>query len=110
MVINGYDFKFAYTVGAYLALGDLNIDLSRPAGKSKYMAQMAVIMSKEYEDKMHLENPEYTPRYLTMAEVRAMKPKDFPKLSAEVDEAFRVGNEITVETEPAKKNAGAAER
>lgn len=105
MDINGYDFNFAYTVGAYCDIADLKLGKPRTlADQCKIITQMAVIMSKAYEDKQKVADPAYKVRYLTMQEVRALSiDQVVDELSPEVDAAVAIGQRRTVEAE-AEKN------
>lgn len=99
MIIRGYDYKFAYTVGAHLDIGDNQIAKTEPNANVKQSVANAIIMSKAYEDKCKLENPDHEVKYLTLAEVRAMSLPDLKILNAEVEEAFKRDAKVTVETE-----------
>lgn len=106
MQINGHEYRFAYTVGAYCSIADLKLDPPKTlADQCKITRQMAVIMSKEYEDKQRLVDPSYKCRYLTLAEVNAMSIQDVVEgLMPEIDSAVAEGQYRTVET---KKDKGA---
>lgn len=104
MTINGYDFHFAYTVGAFCMIADLNLPKPKNrADQCKVIMQMAVIMSKAYEDKKKVEDPAYKVRYLTREEVNALSIDDvIERLAPEVDDAVKEGKHRTVEAEPSK--------
>lgn len=104
MTINGYDFHFTYTVGAFCAIADLHLPKPKTrADQCKTIMQMAVIMSKEYEDKKKVEDPSYKVRYLTREEVKALSIGDVEeRLAPEVDDAVKEGTRRTVEAEPSK--------
>lgn len=108
MQINGYDFHFAYTVGAFCDIADLHLEPAKTLpGQCKTICQMAVVMSKAYEDKKTLEDDGYTPRYLTMKEVRALSVNEVADmLTPEVDQAVADGKYRTVEAEPVKNQKG----
>lgn len=105
MLINGYDFHFAYTTGAYCDIFDLHLAPAKTAAEQcKVISQMAVIMSKAYEDRKKVADPSYVPRYLTLAEVRSLSIQEVVDvLTPEVDGAVAEGKYRTVESEP--KNA-----
>ena len=104
MVINGYDYHFAYTVGAFCAIADLKLPVPKiMADQCKIIMQMAVIMSKAYEDKQKVEDPSYKVRYLTREEVSALTVNEvINQLSPEVDAAVKIGKYRTVEAETLK--------
>ena len=64
--------------------------------------RIACIMNKGYEDRKAYEDPNYTPVYLTMEDMRFMKIVDVQKLERELIKAIAAGNETTVEGEPPK--------
>lgn len=104
MIINGYEFHFAYTVGAFCSIAEM--DLPKPKTMSeqcKVIMRMAVIMSKAYEDKQKVEDPAYKARYLTREEVSALSIDEvINQLSPEIDDAVKEGAHRTVEAEPVK--------
>ena len=104
MTINGYDYHFAYTVGAFCTIADLNLPKPKTlADQCKVVTQMAVIMSKAYEDKKKVEDPSYQVRYLTREEVGSLSIEDVTRqLMPEVDDAVKEGTHRTVEAEPSK--------
>lgn len=104
MIINGHEYHFAYTVGAYCTIADMNFDRPRSkADQCKIIMRMAVIMSKAYEDRKRVEDPSYKVHYLTREEVSALSIEEVvKKLSTEIDEAVRKGKTRTVEAEPGK--------
>lgn len=110
MQINGYDYHFAYTVGAYCAIAELKL------GKPKTMVEqinvishMAVLMSKGYEDKRKQEDPSYQVRYLTMEEVNLLSVAELLEgLAPEVNAAVEAGSVRTVEAKEPKNAEGAA--
>lgn len=104
MTINGYDYHFAYTVGAFCAIAELNLPKPKTlADQCKIVIQMAPIMSKAWEDKQKLEDPSYKVRYLTREEVSALSIDDvIHRLSPEVDDAVKEGTFRTVEAVPSK--------
>lgn len=104
MTINGYDFHFAYTVGAFCTIAELNLPKPKSmADQCRVISQMAVIMSKAYEDKKKVEDPSYTVRYLTREEVNALSIDEvIYQLSPEVDDAVKEGTHRTVEAQPSK--------
>ena len=104
MTINGYDYHFAYTVGAFCAIADLNLPKPKTlADQCKVVTQMAVIMSKSYEDKKQVEDPSYQVRYLTRKEVDSLSIDEvIHHLAPEVDDAVKEGTHRTVEAEPSK--------
>ncbi len=108
MLINGYDYHFAYTTGAYCDIYDLHLaPVKTMPEQCKVITQMAVIMSKAYEDRKKVEDPSYKPRYLTMAEVRSLSIQDtIDKLVPEVDGAVAEGKYRSVESEPVKNAEG----
>ena len=111
MLIDGYDYRFAYTVGAFCAITDLKLPVPKTlADQCKTIMQMAVIMNKAYEDRQKLANPSYTPKYLTRDRLNALDVKDIVnKLSPEVNDAVAEGKYRLVEAEP-KKQEGAEDR
>lgn len=104
MTINGYDFHFAYTVGAFCTIADLNLPKPKTlADQCKVITQMAVVMSKAYEDKARIEDPSRKVRYLTRDEVNALSIEDVIKiLTPEINAAVEEGTSRTVEAEPTK--------
>lgn len=104
MTINGYDYHFAYTVGAFCAIAELNLPKPKTlADQCKVIIQMAPIMSKAWEDKQKVEDPSYKVRYLTREEVNALSIDDvIHRLMPEVDDAVKEGTHRTVEAEPSK--------
>ena len=105
MIINGYDYKFLYSVGAYLAIQGAKFP-QKPttAEQAKVIFGMALIMSKEYEDAQKLYDPGYETHPLTAEILRSLPFREFGKLAAEVDAAMAEGMERTVETDESKKN------
>lgn len=105
MVINGYDYKFLYSVGAYLAIQAAKFP-SKPTAsdQAKVLFSMALIMSKEYEDAHALQNDHYVKHPLTPEVLKSLPLKDFQQLVDEVNAAMADGSERTVEAESAKKN------
>lgn len=112
MIIDGYDYKFAYTVGASCDIDDLKFEKPKTAGEQrKMLAHMAVIMAKAYEDRQELEQPGYERHNLTLKQVRALSIPDFDEILArEVDDAVKVGKVRTVEAAASSKNAKGAEQ
>lgn len=108
MLIDGYDYHFAYTVGAYCDIADLHLSPAKTlAGECRVITQMAAIMSKAYEDRKRLEDPDHTPRYLTLERLRALSINDIvDQLTPEVNEAVKAGSYVSVEAKP--KNAEGA--
>lgn len=104
MTINGYEFHFAYTAGAFCDIAELNLPKPKTlADQCKIIMRMAVIMSKAYEDKQKVDDPTYKVRYLTREEVSALSVDDvIYRLSPEVDEAVKEGTHRSVEAEPTK--------
>ena len=104
MTINGYDYHFAYTVGAFCAIADLGLPAPKTlADQCKIGMQMAVIMSKAYEDKQKVDDPTYVVRYLTREEVQSLSIDEvIHQLLPEVDDAVKEGKHRTVEAEPSK--------
>ena len=111
MLIDGYDYKFAYTVGASCDIDDFKFGTPKTVGEQrKMLAHMAVIMAKAYEDKQELEHPGYERHDLTLKQVRAMSIPDFDEMLApEIDNAVKVGKVRTVEAEVPKNAKGAAQ-
>lgn len=109
MLINGYDYHFTYTVGAFCDIYDLHLEPAKTLPEQcKVISQMAVVMSKAYEDKKALEEEGYQPRYLTLKEVRALSVNEVvDMLTPEVDGAVADGKYRTVEAEPVKNPKGA---
>lgn len=111
MVINGYDYKFAYTVGAYLDIAELKIGVPKTkADDDRLYVYSALAMNKGYEDRLKLDNPDYKPQYLTLNMIRSLDYSRMPEIRKEVDEAYAKGGLITVKTQPkktAKKGQGA---
>lgn len=93
MIINGYDYHFAYTVGAFCTIADMKLPIVKTVvDQCKVITQMAIVMSKAYEDKAHLEDSGYKVRYLTREEVSALSIEEvIEKLTPEVDEAVAKG-------------------
>lgn len=110
MIINGYNYHFAYTVGAYCDISDLRLDPPKTMPEQcKAVIQMAVIMSKAYEDMQRLADPSYKVRYLGLNEVRALSVKQvIDELTPEIDSAVKEGSYRTVEAQPEKKETGTA--
>lgn len=112
MNINDYDYKFAYTVGAYCDLMDLHLAPTAKTRSEQYktIMQMAVIMSKAYEDREALNSSEYKVNYLTMPLLRSQSiQRIVDELAPEVNAAVAEGAFRTVEAEPPKKGAGTAQ-
>lgn len=110
MEINGYDYKFAYTVGAFCDINDLHLTPPKTlADQCKVVTQMAVIMSKAYEDRQKVNDPSYKTHYLSLEQVRALSPNEIVDiLSPEVDSAVKEGSYRSIQTEPIKKAKGTA--
>ena len=64
--------------------------------------RIACILNKGYEDRLAYEDPNYSPVYLTMEDMRFMKIVDVQKMERELIKAISAGNETTVEGEPPK--------
>jgi len=113
MVIDGYDHKFLYSVGAFLAIQAARFP-SLPNDASdriKTIFGMAVIMSKEYEDSQKLYNPSHEPHYLRPEQIRALTMREFDQLAKEVDEAILAGQVREVEAvEDVKKKEAEAKK
>ena len=108
MVINGYDYKFLYSVGAYLAIQAAKFPPKPTAGEqAKILFSMALIMSKEYEDAQALHNDCYVKHPLTPEVLKALPVKEFQQLVDEVTAAMADGSERTVEAESSAKKNGA---
>lgn len=103
MKIGGYDYHFAFTIGAYLSLADMKIDTSGLMGRTRSVLQMAVVMANEYQDRACLENPKHKRKELTLQMLRSLDAYQLKQLSEEVDQAYAEGNNITVKTEKPKK-------
>ena len=105
MIIEGYDYNFLYSVGAYLAIRGAKFPSTSKdsVDQIKTIMGMAVIMSKEYEDSQKLYNPEYEPHYLRPEQLRALTMREFDQLSVEVDKAVKDGQIREVEAEEIKK-------
>ena len=104
MIINGQEYHFAYTVGAFCTIADMKLEKPKTmADQCKVVMQMAVVMSKAYEDKKKLYDPAYNRRYLTREEVNALSINEvINQLSPEIDAAVKEGSFRTVEAEPSK--------
>lgn len=105
MIIKGYDYKFLYSIGAYLAITSAKFP-EKPVNTTDYIRTifgMAVIMSKEYEDAKKLDNPDYETHYLTVETVKALPMHQFNQLAEEVNQAVLDGQKREVEAEPIKK-------
>lgn len=111
MIIDGYDYKFLYSVGAYLGIHAAKFDsASKDASDQiKTIMGMAVIMSKEYEDSQKLHAPDYEPHYLRPETLRALTMREFNQLHNEVQEAILQGQVREVEAEEVKKKDNATE-
>lgn len=109
MKIGEYDYHFIYTVGAFCDIADLHLAPPKTVPEQcKTVIQMAVIMSKAYEDKQKLNDPSYEPHYLTLAMARALSVKEvIEELTPEVDGAVKEGSYRTVEAQATKKKTGA---
>lgn len=68
--------------------------------------QVACILNKGYEDRLAYEDPDYTPVYLTMEDMRFMKISDVQQMEQELIKAIVAGSETTVEAEPPKPVKG----
>lgn len=112
MQINGYDYHFSYTVGAYCAIADLHLTPAKTmAEQCKIITQMAIIMSKAYEDARKVEDPAYVVRYLRPEEVSALSIADVIEvLAPEVDAAVAAGSYRTVEAKEPKNARGAVRK
>ena len=105
MIIDGYDYKFLYTVGAYLGIRAAKFanDSKDPVEQIKTIIGAAVLMSKEYEDSQKLQDPEYETHYLRPERLRALTMREFDQLTAEVQDAVVAGQVREVEAEEIKK-------
>ena len=104
MLIDGYEYKFLYSVGAFLAFESAKFPKKPSSGEqARIVVSMAAIMSKEYEDAKKLEDPEYRVNYLTVEKIRHMPFKQLEQLSVEVNDAVIAGSLREVEAEPLKK-------
>lgn len=99
MIIAGHDYKFAYTVSAYLALADLEVDQQRNKWLDRHLIRMALIMSKAYEDRQKLLDPSYEPHYLTQEIIDALSLKDLQMLEIEVMQTYDAERLVTVPAE-----------
>lgn len=111
MKIKDYDYHFAYTVGAYCDIADLHFapPKTRPE-QCKIIMNMAVIMSKAYEDRKALEDSKYKVKYLTMPMLRALSVTEIiDTLAPEVNGAVAEGAYRSVEAE-APKNVSSTDR
>ena len=104
MIINNHEFHFAYTVGAFCTIAEMDLPIPQGlADQCKVITRMAVVMSKAYEDKKRVEDPAYKVRYLTREEVSALSIDEvITQLSPEINEAVTEGTRRTVEAEPGK--------
>lgn len=64
--------------------------------------RIACILNKGYEDRKAYEDPNYSPVYLTMEDMRFMKIVDVQKMEQELIKVIIADNETTVEGEPPK--------
>ena len=112
MIIDGYDYHFLYSVGAFLGIRAAKFggNSKDPVDRIKTIIGMAVLMSKEYEDSQKLQNPEYETHYLRPERLRALTMREFDQLMAEVDDAVAAGQVREVEAEEIKKKDSATER
>lgn len=111
MVIDGYDYHFLYSVGAFLGFQAAKFP-TRPKDATeriKTIFGMAVIMSKEYEDSQKLYDSSYEPHYLRPELIRALTMREFDQLTQEVDAAIKDGQLREVEAEEIKKKDNATE-
>lgn len=104
MVINGYDYKFLYSISAFLALQGAGLPEPKTVtDRIKTVYTMAVLLNKAYEDAQQILNPRHEVNYLEPGLIKTLTLVQFDQLTAEVNEAVRVGKERTVEAEPIKK-------
>ena len=109
MLIDGYDYHFAYTVGAYCDLSDLHIEPpTTRAAQCKVIIQTALLTAKAYEDRQKCLDPSYKVNYLKMEQLRNLSVNDvFDRLAPEVNAAIEEGKYRTVEAEEIKNVKGA---
>lgn len=112
MIIDGYDYHFLYSVGAFLGIraAKFGSNSKDPVDRIKTIIGMAVLMSKEYEDSQKLQNPEYETHYLRPERLRALTMREFDQLTAEVNDAIAAGQIREVEAEEIKKKDSATEK
>ena len=104
MFINGHDFKFAYTVEAYLAIADLKMTDSKSVVTNiRNNMRIALIMSAAYEHQQKVLNPEHEINALTLDMLQTLNFGDLKILDEELSEAMKIGNEVSVNLKPSKK-------
>lgn len=108
MEINGHEYKFLYSVGAFIEIGDLK--LLPPKTKSdqcKITLIMAEILSRAYENAKKINETDYKPAYLTRDILNALPIERVVKeLMPEIDSAVAEGQYREIQTEETKgKNA-----
>lgn len=113
MKINGKEYGLAYTVGAYLEISDMKMKPKTALDVNKMYIYIAVIMSKAYEKRKKLEDPDYEENCLTLDIIKSLDYKFMDYIIKEVDKAFKEGGDISVKIQPknneSKKNESAVE-
>lgn len=107
MLINGKERGFFYSVGAHLAMGDLEMEKAKANGRIRAVVHSAVIMNKAFEDRKAMDDPDYKPDYLTLEEVNLLPMYRLKELSETTETAIREGMQIEVEAESKKNNEAA---
>lgn len=118
MIIFGKEKKFAMTVGAASEMakmcpeGDLTrmgeiFDSGISFENVQKVAEMAIILSKAYEDRRRFEEPGYTPDPLTMEQALALTFDESMVLMQEILKTYSKDSEPSIEVEESKKEDGA---
>lgn len=111
LVINGHEYGLAYTIGAAVAINDLYPD-GAPKGlrSGKYILDMALIMSNEFENRKKLDDPTYEKKPLDKALLYSLDFSERESVTSEVNAAYMLGSKRTVLTEEPKKTNGGAQK
>lgn len=104
MIINGREYRFAYTVEAFLALNDLKLGTENtPATNIRNNMVLGVLLSSAYEHRQKVLDPTYEEHPLTKDEISTLTMYQMSELVLEVESAMKAGTEQTVELKIPKK-------
>lgn len=99
MTIYGREVGFYFSVGAKVAISNLDSDTSPYLRTAAAMA----ILSEQHEKRQAFIDPTYKGRPLTLDEVLSLSSEQFEELCAEMNKAIEEDGKVSVEVET-KKN------
>ena len=100
MFIKGKEYTLDWTIGASVYINDL-YPSGAPKGAlaGRYIMDLAIAMSRASEDIKKLEDSSYEKHPLTKELLYSLPPAYAKEIENAVNEAYKIGNEKTVEVE-----------